>query len=268
MNLRNQFLMIAACVLTAGAAACGTDLASGAASAPVTLTLQRAGGAAGATLAGLTLAPAHDTTHAGRPVRIAPELVDSLIVTVTEVNLIPARRAGRERSEGAGDASVGRHGPHRRPDGPGAGSRRDSLPPDRADSTRRRHRWVTLAVVGDGRIDLMNLPTEEGGGLIVASGDAPPGDYHRVRLVIASGQIWFNTVIVTSAGDTLQADVAYDVVFPSGGIMAEVELTIPESGGDVPLAFQTEETMARMAVTGDGRIIVAPVMRHRPGSRP
>ncbi len=232
MNPHRNALVFGAFALAAGAAACsGADATGAVASAPVSLTLQRASGAA--FLASLAL----DSTPPGRSAVIAPTEVDSIVVTVEEVALLPMRHD-----------SMGMHGP----DG--------MMGP--------RHDWIVLQVVGGGRIDLMRLPVEGSQGITVAAGDAPPGEYERVRLVIASGEIWLNTTIVTPQGDTLLANTAIRVFFPSGGIMVAVEFAVPEGGGDIPLVFDAAETFAHVLVTGDGRVIVTPVMRHRHGPGP
>jgi len=276
MNPHRNALVFGAFALAAGAAACsGADATGADASAPVTLTLQRA------TSAGLQVASlSFDGGPAGRPAVLDTALVDSIIVTVEAVQLAPARHDS---------LGPGMNPDHRRPGmggGPGHPGRppHDSLRPPH-DSLRPPHDslwpphdslmggsargprfdWYTLTVVSGGRIDLMHLPTETDVALVLATGDVPPGDYQRVRLVVSEGYIWLNTEIVTPQGDTLPANTAIPVVFPTGGIMVAVEFTVPEGGGDIPLVFDAAETFAHVLVTGDGRVIVTPVMRHRHG---
>ena len=269
MNPHRNALVFGAFALAAGAAACsGADATGAALSARVTLTLQRA------TSAGLQVASlSFDGGPAGRPAVLDTTLVDSIIVTVEAVQLAPARHDS---------LGPGMNPDHRRPGmggGPGHPGRppHDSLPPPHDslwspddslmdDSARGpRFDWYTLTVVSGGSIDLMHLPTETDVALVLATGDVPPGDYQRVRLVISEGYIWLNTEIVTPQGDTLPANTAIPVVFPTGGIMVAVEFTVPEGGGDIPLVFDAAETFAHVLVTGDGRVIVTPVMRHRHG---
>ena len=274
MNFHRNALVFGAFALAAGAAACsGADATGAALSAPVTLTLQQASGVSLAITSGASFAvsaAAHDS-GLGRPAVLDAATVDSILVTVTAVQLAPMRHdsLGMGPQLDRGRPGPGAGGP-RGHGGPGrsdsAGVRHDSLMGDSARGPR--FDWYTLDVVSGGTIDLMNLPTEDQAGLVVATGSVPPGDYDRVRLVIAEGYIWLNTAIVTPQGDTLPANTAIPVVFPSGGIMVAVELTIPDGGGDIPLVFNAAETFAHVLVTGDGRVIVTPVMRHRHGPPP
>ena len=155
------------------------------------------------------------------------------------------------------------HGPH----GPGHDSLDDdSLDHDSLDAPDGHedegNGWFTLAVVSGGRIDLMHLPTDSANGIVLASGEIPPGTYTRATLDIAEGWLWLNTPFVTPQGDTLPAGQAIPVIVPSGRIHAPVQFVVPEGGGDIPLVFDPAQTLSRIVVTGDGRVILIPVLRH------
>lgn len=214
-----------------------------------------------------------DDSGPGHPGRIDAAWIDSLMVTVVRVDILPAHRPPgppdsliRPDSGEHADSAEGRHGGLGGRSGPpigpgprgpiGPGFAPESLPPG------TRQRWISLEVVANGRIDLAHLPTEDEGGITLAEGDIASGEY-RVRLVVSDATIWLNTPVVSAEGDTLQAGVGYAVIFPSGGVMAEVDLTVPEGGGNVQLVFDENESLARVVVTGDGRVLIAPVMRHR-----
>ncbi len=246
-------------LLAATAAGCGTDVVSGGI-ATASLTLHRE--AVTALLAdGLLL-----DSMPGRPVAIDLATVDSLIVTVTEVGILPAR-FGRGLPDSLlppRDSIIGPFGPdhpgRQRPGGPGGPGGPDGRPRQFLPLDGPHRGWIVLDVTGGGRIDLLHLPYEGATGITIASGAALPGDYNRVMLAIGSAQIWFNTDIALPTGGTLAAGVAHDAVVPSGRIMAAVDFTIPEGGGDVNLVFAAGETLTRVGLTGDGKVIVPPVL--------
>lgn len=229
--------------------------------------------------------------------RIDAADVDSLIVHVTRVEVLPESlltvcyppvgdsahgfRPLRPDSSGVGlppqppACMRHRYGPMGPGLGMGFGGERfafrhmhgDSLRPD-SGWGRRADQWYTLAVVGDGRLDLVNLPAA---GLALASGDLPPGDYGAARLFVADATIWFNTAIVTDSGVTLQPDTGYTVKLPGMvgriGIATGESFTIGEGGGTVTLVFDTEATLANVTVSDSGQVVLHPVMRARFGRR-
>ncbi len=146
----------------------------------------------------------------------------------------------------------------------------DSLRPD-SGWGRHASQWYTLDVAGDGRLDLVHLPTESAGGLLLASGDLPAGDYGAARLLISDATIWFNTAITTDSGVTLEAGVGYAVELPRMaermGIATGAGFTIPEGGGTVSLVFDANATLAGAHVTSDGRVVLRPVIRPRAPGR-
>jgi hypothetical protein len=261
-------LLTGTLLLAAGAAACSGDSTGAVASAPVTLTLHRTGasGAAVGFSSMFALTSDDDSGRGDRPAPLDTALIDSLFITVDSVQLRPMRPDSMDDDSVEG-ANADRHG--RGPRGPGGhpdslGERHDSMMGDSArgrDDEDGEHRVFTLGVVSGGRFDLRHLPTETEGGIVLASGSVPPGTYDRVRLVVRAGFIWLNTPIVTPQGDTLPADTAIPVFFPSHGLVVDAQLTVPDGGGDVPLIFDAAQTFAHVIVTGEGRVIVTPVMR-------
>lgn len=271
MMARNRMLLMGTLLLASGAAACSGDSTGAVASAPVTLTLQRTStpGAAVGSSSMFALTSDDDSGRGDRPAPLDTALIDSLIVTVDSVQLRPMRPDSAEDGPNADRHGPGGPGP-RGPGGPGGrpdslGERRDSMMGDSArgrdDDEGERRRFFTLGVVSGGRFDLRHLPTEAEGGIVLASGSVPPGTYDRVRLVVREGFIWLNTPIVTPQGDTLPANTAIPVFFPSHGLVVDAQLTVPDGGGDVPLIFDAAQTFAHVIVTGEGRVIVTPVMR-------
>jgi hypothetical protein len=74
--------------------------------------------------------------------------------------------------------------------------------------------WYSVAVVGTGRIDLFHLPTDSANGLVLAAAMLPAGDYWAARLIASDATVWFNTAIVTDDAVTLKPDTGYAVELP------------------------------------------------------
>jgi hypothetical protein len=225
--------------------------------------------------------------------RIELSLVDSLIVHVTRVDVLPDSLILRchppvgDSVSGfrpmRGDSGPNRPGCRGRgPNGPmgpglggGFGGGRFGFPPIQPDSMRpdsgwgrRQSQWYSLAVAGDGRLDLVNLPVEASAGLLLASGDVPAGDYGAARLFISDATIWLNTPVTTDSGVTLQADTGYTVMLPRMvdrmGIATGEGFTIPDGGGTVALVFDAGATIGAAGVRDDGTVMLRPVIRPRP----
>jgi hypothetical protein len=188
-------------------------------------------------------------THRGP---IDPSLVDSLMVTVTKVEVLPDPQHfefGEKFAWGGPNKGQGGHGPHRFGEGTFDGD------------------WYSLEVVGDGRIDLMHLPAETESGLIIATGEIPPGVYSHLRLFVLDATIWFNSAIERPNGVPFEPDVGYEVVIPfveETGIKTRMDLEVPEGGGEIVLVFDNGDMMARAVASGNGEIIVAPVLWSKP----
>jgi hypothetical protein len=201
----------------------------------------------------------------GRPGIIRRSMVDSLIVAVTQVEVLPesllARRHHGERwgGRGADGGHDGRPEGHRGP--------RDSL--RMRDSTILRDSlgwghlsddWYTLDVTGSGHLDLMHLPTDSGSGLVLAVGTVPAGEYAGARLIVSTATIWFDTTL-TIGGTTFVPGTGYPVTIPSGpevGIRTRAGFTIAEGSSEVQLLFDPEATIRGVVVTPNGDIILAP----------
>ncbi|MGD2135679.1 MAG: DUF4382 domain-containing protein, partial [Gemmatimonadales bacterium] len=228
--MRNPVLGVL--ILTAGAvAAVGcSDQAAPQATVPATVTLSRQ---STSEFQSAIMASGAAVTSAQRPV--SPAVVDSLIVVVQRVEVVSDSLTAED---GAGPGAAAGRGPNAGPavmHGAGDGA------------------WYALAVVGDGRLNLMALPSGEGDGLTVAAGEVPPGDYDHARLYIVSAEIWFNTVVTVPPGRTFEPDEAYEVVIPSSdrtGIKTDAGFTVPETGGEIPLLFDADATVAHVNVTG------------------
>jgi hypothetical protein len=180
--------------------------------------------------------------------------VDSLVVTATKVEVLAAMPDSEDAADSLADSvradSLGHRGDN-----------------DADDWEEREFGWVTLPVDSE-HLDLMHLPDSAAAGIPVAKGPLTPGKYRHVRLFIVNPMIYFDSLIVTPAGDTLKADVGYPVVFPSADSTGAVFKTddpfvVPTTGDTVKLFFDRDDTVRHIIITGDGKIIVPPVMRFR-----
>jgi len=178
--------------------------------------------------------------------------VDSLIVTATKLEVL----AALPDSEGAADSvansgrvdSLGRHGDN-----------------DADDWEEREFGWIQLPI-DSAHLDLIHLPDSAAAGIPVATGTLPAGKYRHVRLFVINPMIYFDSLIVTPAGDTLKAGVGYPVTFPSAdstgaAIKTDDPFVVPAVGDTVQLFFDRDDTVRHIIITGDGKIIVPPVMR-------
>jgi len=131
--------------------------------------------------------------------------------------------------------------------------------------------WMSLSFDAPIRIDLMALPTESGSPLVVAEGSLAAGTYGRVRLFVMNPQIQFKGDVGFGGGNTLQGGVNHDVTIPSGdqtGLKTDVSFTVEASGSggttaDVGLLFDAGTTLGNVTVTGNGRVMLSPVLRAR-----
>lgn len=288
---RHSFLVLAALAASVATAGCGADAASTDDIVPTRITLSQGSSALLASAASGLVA---DLVAGGR---LDLALVDSLFVTVTRVDVLPDSlirlchppvgdstrgfRPGRPAGMGQPGGMMGPGGlpcGMRRPGGPGRPGvdsgfppppmRPDSLRPDSGFGRPMNH-WYSLDVVGNGRVDLLRLPTDASSGITLAAGDLPAGDYGAARLIVTDATIWFNTAITTDSGFTLQPNTAYPVVLPRMaervGLISNAGFTVPDGGGTVSLVFDANATVGGAVVTDRGRVILTPVLRpHRP----
>jgi hypothetical protein len=284
-------------VLAAGAAACADTGSSNIDTVPATISLSRTGIAAlGEALLGDSGSP--DSMRFGGA-RIRRGMIDSLVVNVSQVEVLPDSEIQRCHPPVGDSASGFRPGPHPEgPGGPGGGEgpmgpppggcgrpphfeggehppRPDSiLPPDTGWGSHARN-WYTLDVSGSGHLNLLALPTDTANGLVLASGTLPVGQYGAARLLITTAKIYFDTTWTSPNGFTFQANTAYDVTLPSRGagtpqgIMTKAGFTLTAAGADVVLVFDPDATLGGAVVTGTGAIIIRPTLApHHGGPGP
>jgi len=288
--MKRTILHAAAAGLLVAMAGCagGDATPSGTVRASISIAPATAAAIASASLNGIV------ADFMGGPVD--PSMIDSLMVTVTRVDVLPVPLLGQCHPP-VGDSASGfrpgrplehpmhdddgedeahhdcRHleggmGPFGPGGPPGDGDDHehpplpDSLmPPDSGWGSRARH-WFSLDVVGNGHIDLLHLPT---GGLTLASGAVPAGDYRHARLIISDATIWFNTTVLTNDSVPLLPDTGYTVSLPHRrggvmGIMTNSGFTIPDGGGNVQLLFDPEATIGHVIALDSGKVVMRPVL--------
>jgi hypothetical protein len=266
-----------ALALAALVAGCAADTSRTPGTAQATISLSQA-----ALLPAASLSSADNDS--GPPGMIRPSAVDSLVVAVTMVEVLPEsllarRHAGEQwggRDGGPGGMGFGPGRPGGRPEGPGPfgpHGMRDSLRMrdsmmlrDSLGWGRLREDWYTLDVTGSGHLDLMHLPTDTGSGLVLAVGTVPAGAYAGARLVVSTATVWFDTTF-TVGGTTFVPLTGYTVTIPSGpevGIRTRAGFTIAEGASEVQLLFDSQEMVRGLLVTPSGAILLTPpMMGHR-----
>lgn len=286
---RHPRVLMAGLVLAAGLAGCGETGSSLDDSVQATFSMSQES----ATAALASLVGDGDSIRLGGAL-IRRALIDSLIVNVVRVDVLPDSNIHRCRPllgdsvngfrPGPRDGRPGPRGPLDPQVGPViAGCARphdvgprvhplrpDSLlPPDSGWGSRQRH-WYSLAVVGSGHLDLLDLPTDSTTGLVLASGALPVGDYHAARILLDAANIWFDTTFTTANGFTFQADTPYQVTLPMRrdsimGLMTRQGFTIDEVSRTVVLTFNPWTTIGNAGVNANGEILIRPVLKpHRP----
>jgi hypothetical protein len=191
--------------------------------ASVRVTLQRAG-------TGITAQPVATwlASVTGSQGGIDLATVDHLFVTVERVEFLPTPTNGDGESNGDG--------------GP----------------------WIPLDVE-DVEIDLVALPVEGEPGITLVTTDLDPGEYRNVRLFVRNAVLWLNTPF--QVGNAVYGtEDGHPVRIPSGdqtGIKTDQGFTIPDGGGDVALVFDENATLANVHGTGNGQVMLAPVLRVR-----
>ncbi len=281
-HLYRKTLLVAGAGLLAAAAACSHDMTpTGARGAvPASIRLVSASPTPGAPVASIIglMADDGDSGHAdsgeGRGEdfhnQISLSNVDSLTVDVSKVEV----KAAVADSENAADSAAEKSGDDERCE---EQREHDSMPADTAcahmggdDHENDEATWVSLDVTAGGHVNLLKLPDSASAGITVASGTLAPGTYRHVRLFVTNAMIFLKTQIVTPAGDTLKAGVPIPVKIPSAdstgaAIKTDQSFTVPTGGGSVKLVFDADDTVRHIVVTGNGTVILQPVLRAREG---
>ena len=123
--------------------------------------------------------------------------------------------------------------------------------------------WVTVVLDAPAALDLKALPSADDSPIVIASGTLDAGTYSGVRLFVSDPVIVFNRPISLGAATTYDADTEYTVTIPSAtetGIKTNVTFEAVQDS-DIDLFFDEGATFENVAVTGNGRVMLAPIIR-------
>ena len=168
---------------------------------------------------------------AGAAAPLDPANIQSLTVLVTAIQV---RRVGdEENGEGEGEAG-----------GP----------------------WIELELEEPVELDLLALPTEGDSPLVIAAGALAAGDYAGVRLFIGEATMVLSESVSIGQAFTYEAGEPLDVFIPSAdqtGLKTDLAFTVAdgEEPSAVNLLFDPDATFVNIALTGNGMVILAPVIR-------
>ena len=124
--------------------------------------------------------------------------------------------------------------------------------------------WESLPLGAVVELDLMALPTEGESPIVIATGEVLVGDYRMLRLLVTGGNIVFSIEVALGRAITFEAgEPGHVVTIPSGmepGIKTDAEFSVI-ADTDVNILFDPAATFFNVAVTGNGQVILAPVIR-------
>ncbi len=125
--------------------------------------------------------------------------------------------------------------------------------------------WITLVLAGDVvTLDLASLPPAFEAPLVIATGEVDAGSYQSVRLFVSDAEIVF--IEDVSVGRTIfdKAPEIHAVTIPSGaqtGLKTDMAFMV-DGSTDVNLLFAAGATFQNATATGNGTVILSPVLRN------
>jgi hypothetical protein len=128
--------------------------------------------------------------------------------------------------------------------------------------------WQTITLDAPVTLDLMALPTEEEGSVVIAAGSLAVGTYQKVRLMVGDGEIVFKGPLTLGTAITYEGGEPYAVTVPSGdqtGLKTDLsfEVTAGENAeaNAAYIVFAAGATFQNVSATGVGGVTLAPVLR-------
>lgn len=127
--------------------------------------------------------------------------------------------------------------------------------------------WVRIELTAPQQVDLMRLPTDTAGGLQLARGQLPEGDYGSLRLRFSDAFITFNREVSVGA-QTYPARQRITLEIPSG---RNTGIKVPSASfrveadttASVRVGFDAASSVAKVTATGSGRVKMSPVLNGR-----
>jgi len=181
----------------------------------------------------------------GATARVEKEKVDSLFVWFSRIGFLPVDSMAADSS--------------------------DSTSADSTDSGDDDvYPWIWMDLDSVVRIDLMALPGEADSVVVIAAGSVPAGTYHKLRMIVADADIYFNDEIPVG-NRVYDPDTKYTVDIPSGaqsGLKTRTWFTVDADAdtGDplgVNVLFDPNMTFNNVTATGSGRVKITPVLKTR-----
>jgi hypothetical protein len=130
--------------------------------------------------------------------------------------------------------------------------------------------WQTLDLGASVTLDLMALPTESEGSIVIGENTVEVGSYRKVRLMVSEGTIVFKGNLSLGVTPPFMGGEEYPVTIPSGGqtgLKTDVsfEVTEGEDGttNAAEIVFDPGATFQNVTVTGNGGVTLTPVLRSR-----
>lgn len=133
--------------------------------------------------------------------------------------------------------------------------------------------WQTLTLGDPVTLDLMALPTaEDGDPIVIGTGMVLVGSYRKVRLLVSDGEIMFRGPLSHGNGNAANfaGGTPYPVTIPSGaqsGLKTDVSFDVTDAGDGtgnaVDIVFVPGTTFQNVVATGNGKVMLAPVLRAR-----
>ena len=168
--------------------------------------------------------------------RVARENIDSLSISVTGIHLLPyCEEAGEQNGDG-----------------------------------QCEDLWVPLDLDEPVALDLLALPSEGDSPIVIAAGSVPIGEYHQVRLFIDNAVVYFFETFKVGQSEFVGGE-EYPLEIPSAqnsGVKVAINLVVEDdgegSGQEVGLLFDSEATFKHIVGTGNGRVLMPPVLKARP----
>lgn len=125
--------------------------------------------------------------------------------------------------------------------------------------------WITLVLAGDVvTLDLASLPPAFAAPLVIAVGDVDPGSYQSVRLFVSDAEIMFVEDVSVGQATFDKAPEIHAVTIPSGaqtGLKTNMAFIV-DGSTDVNLLFDEGTTFQNATATGNGTVILSPVLRN------
>lgn len=129
------------------------------------------------------------------------------------------------------------------------------------------HGWRSLSVEPV-ELDLMALPVEGEVPLVLASGMVDAGDFRMARLFVSDAIIVLEEPVTVGNTTYDAGEPGHSVTIPSGlqtGLKTDFDVNVTVDGDtEVLLVFDPDATFKNVTATGNGKIMLAPVLRSRP----